>query len=357
MKSPVSSISSAGLRGTLRDERDHRGRAEQAVFDARGGEAGVGGGERQIARRDQLAARGGGDAVDQRDHRLRQPGQREHHLRGTAPNSSTSRARSRSPAISLRSWPAQNARPLPVITTTRTPGSSLIASSSACSAGQQLARERVVLVGRLRVSPATPSASLRNSTGSAAGSTSTTASSISAASAITLSPDPRASREIIYRSSAPAQIQGRLAASPQPCAAAARRAFHASITRFACPAGATGISACGSDARVGRMPACAGGSSADGAPGARRRARARAGAVTLARRALHRQQLLGGLERAAFDRHVLALQAHAAAEIERDDDAEQRPEAVGHQLVGARDLGKAQRIERRQHEEGADAQA
>ena len=69
----------AGLRGHVARQGDHRRRAEQAVFHARGREPAVVAAHREIAGGDQLAAGGGGDAVDARDHRLRQAGQRGHH--------------------------------------------------------------------------------------------------------------------------------------------------------------------------------------------------------------------------------------------------------------------------------------
>ena len=105
--------------------------------------------------------------------------------------------------------------------------------------GQQLARERVVLVRpvegqadhalrrRCATAPARPRARA-----------SITASSMSAASAIALSPDPRASSGESYigrarRRKSWRTVGGR--ARRQPCAAATRCAFQASITRFECP--------------------------------------------------------------------------------------------------------------------------
>ena len=70
-----------GLAREVAGQRHHRRRAEQAVAHARGRKARVGRGQRQIAGGDQLAAGGGRDAVDQRDHRLRQAGEREHDRR------------------------------------------------------------------------------------------------------------------------------------------------------------------------------------------------------------------------------------------------------------------------------------
>ena len=50
-------------------------------------------------------------------------------------------------SISFRSWPAQNARPAPAITTTRTEASAAIASSSACMRVEHRAVDRVELRG------------------------------------------------------------------------------------------------------------------------------------------------------------------------------------------------------------------
>src|SRR5690606_26123873 len=249
-----------------------------------------------------------------------------------APNSSSSFARSRSFAISLRSWPAQNARPLPVITTTRTAGSSLIRSSSAWSRPRSSRESALYCSGRFRVRPTTPSASLRSSTGSGASSSSRTASSTSAASAIASLPIRGSSGESYIDHAAPAQTS-KGAPPDRFRRASARRGDGAlALPGFDHPVGVAGGS---------------GGEIAGGGLGALRFG---------AGRALQGEDLAGDRERVAFDRHVLAPQAHAPAEVERNDDAEQRPEAVGHQLVGARDLGKAQGIKRRQHEEGANAE-
>ena len=58
-----STASRAPLAADRAGQRDHRGRAEQPDLHARGGEARVLGGHRQVARGDQLAARRGRDAM------------------------------------------------------------------------------------------------------------------------------------------------------------------------------------------------------------------------------------------------------------------------------------------------------
>ncbi len=62
-------------------ERDHRRRAEEPDVHARRREGGAVRRHREITAGDKLAAGGGGDAVNARDHRLRQTHQRQHHLR------------------------------------------------------------------------------------------------------------------------------------------------------------------------------------------------------------------------------------------------------------------------------------
>ena len=79
MKSPVSSISIACLRGDVARQGHARRRAEQPEVDAADGELRVGRGDCQVAHRHQLAARRGGDAVHARNHRHRQALDRQHH--------------------------------------------------------------------------------------------------------------------------------------------------------------------------------------------------------------------------------------------------------------------------------------
>ena len=65
-------------------QRDCRGGAEQAVVDAGSREAGATRGEREIASRDELAPRGGRDALHLGNHRLWQRHNCLHHARAVA---------------------------------------------------------------------------------------------------------------------------------------------------------------------------------------------------------------------------------------------------------------------------------
>src|ERR1700730_19395761 len=62
-------------------QRDHRRRAEQSNPHARRGETRALARDYEIARRCELASRGGGDRMHARDHRLRNPLNRQHQLR------------------------------------------------------------------------------------------------------------------------------------------------------------------------------------------------------------------------------------------------------------------------------------
>jgi polyhydroxybutyrate depolymerase len=67
------------LAGDVAGHAHHRRRAEHPDVDAGQGEARLGRGHRQVAHRHQLAARGGGDAVDAGDDRLGHLGEGHHH--------------------------------------------------------------------------------------------------------------------------------------------------------------------------------------------------------------------------------------------------------------------------------------
>src|SRR4029450_8351358 len=60
-------------------QRHPRRGTERADVDARCREGGRLGGDREIAGRDKLTAGRGGEAMHLRDHRLRQPRDRQHH--------------------------------------------------------------------------------------------------------------------------------------------------------------------------------------------------------------------------------------------------------------------------------------
>ncbi len=104
------------------------------MFDAGRGEAGGVGGDGEVGGGDELAAGGGGDAVDLGDDRLGAGG------RCAASGGSRGRRRLRRPGgsglarISRRSWPAQKAGPLAARMTTWIVGSAAMAASAASRA-------------------------------------------------------------------------------------------------------------------------------------------------------------------------------------------------------------------------------
>src|SRR4051794_17972454 len=69
-------------------------------------------------------------------------------------------------SISFKSWPGQNARPAPAMTTTRTDSSSAMASSAACMSSSIAPLIALNCAGRLSVSVAMPSACDRRTSGS-----------------------------------------------------------------------------------------------------------------------------------------------------------------------------------------------
>ena len=84
MKSPVTSISNASLRGTLRDSATpgvEQNRPTLTPLTAKRASLRRDG---QVAHRDELAAGRGGDALHARDHRHRQALDRQHHRARTA---------------------------------------------------------------------------------------------------------------------------------------------------------------------------------------------------------------------------------------------------------------------------------
>ena len=78
--SPVSSISMACLRGTARERATMGVEQKRPILTPGRGEARALGGQRQVAAGDELAAGGGGDAMDPGDDRLGQMQDGEHQL-------------------------------------------------------------------------------------------------------------------------------------------------------------------------------------------------------------------------------------------------------------------------------------
>ena len=157
ISSPVSSSSIARLRDDVARDADRGRRAEDAGVDAGQAELRVIRRHGEIAHRHELAAGRGGRAVHARDHRLRDLRELQHHPRARVEQAALPRRGRCARASRSGRGPAQNARPAPASTTTRTLASPATASSAASSAAIIAVDSGLKRSPRLSVSVHTPS--------------------------------------------------------------------------------------------------------------------------------------------------------------------------------------------------------